>query len=100
MVDMNAPLYVYPAEVWDAKKCCKVAKHFARDGLGTKYPWPGYIGSHYGETRYNGGTVIDGEWYQGVFRPLPVVADGFTIIRMLSWGWRLIANEVTQSGKA
>jgi hypothetical protein len=91
MVNYDAELYVYPQEVWDAKQCEKAAKHRARDGLGTPYPFLGYIGSsQYGIERYNGGTIINDEWYQGVNRPLPKVAKGFELVLRPTWGWQII----------
>jgi len=89
-------IYDYPAEIWDAATCEKKAKHLAKDGMGTKYPFRGYIGSSasvpaaYGVTRYNGGTVIDGAWYDGINRPLPTLATGFEIVVVPSWGWRIV----------
>jgi hypothetical protein len=95
-VNRNAPLYQYPQEVWDEKTCERKAKHTAKDGLGTKYPFKGYIGSTasvppaYGPHYWNGGnTYPDGNWYQGHNTPLPKVADGYEIIHILSWGWRI-----------
>jgi hypothetical protein len=85
--------YHYAPEVWDAATCSRIANRTARDGFGTKYPFKGYIGSAqtgYGVQCRNGGVVIDGEWYPGYVKPLPVVADGFGIIHVLSWGWRLV----------
>jgi hypothetical protein len=48
-----------PAEQWDAAKCERMARRIAKDGMGTPYPFRGYIGSSatvggYGKTRYNG----------------------------------------------
>jgi hypothetical protein len=89
-------IYNYPAEIWDAKTCEKKAKHLATDGLGTKYPFRGYIGSSasrptaYGTETYNGGIVINNEWYNGTNRPLPIVANGFKIVVVPTWGWRIV----------
>lgn len=81
---------VHDAEVWDAKKCEKAAKHTAKDGLGTKYPFKGYIGGQqYGKHRYNGGCVRNDEWYDGEICPLPQVAEGFEIIHIPTWGYRI-----------
>lgn len=96
MTDYNAPLYQNKAETWDAKTCEKKAKHVAKDGLGTPYPFKGYIGSStsippkYGAIRYNGGCVREGEWYQGEFFPLPNVAEGFVIQHVPNWGYRIV----------
>lgn len=93
-VDYNAPLYQHEPEVWDEKKCAKAAKHWARDGMGTKYPWPGYIGcttsGQYGTHRYNGGTTINGEWWQGEVKPLPIVHEKYEIIEVPTWGYRIV----------
>lgn len=89
-------LFQYPAEVWDAKTCAQKAKHLAKDGLGTPYPFRGYLGSSacrpstYGTEIYNGGCVHGDEWYNGENRPLPVVAKGFKIVVVPTWGWRIV----------
>lgn len=90
MVDFSLPLYEYAAPVWDEKKANSFAKKRERDYFGTPDPFPGYLKGWNVETRYNGGTVIEGEWYQGIRRPLPKVPDGFKWIQVISWGWRLI----------
>lgn len=92
MVDYNAPLYQHPQETWDAKKCEKLAKRLCRDGCGTPYPWKGYLPElqNNGITRYNGGTVIADKWWQGEERQLPIVAEGFEIIHVSTWGYRII----------
>lgn len=85
--------YVHQQEVWDRDKCLKASRRIATDGMGTPYPFPGYIGSHqtgYGKQRYNGGCVRDGKWYCGEEKPLPKVADGFKIITVVSWGFRIV----------
>jgi hypothetical protein len=90
---MKSTYYQYRPEVWDAKTCAKKAKHLATDGLGTPYGFLGYIGSHYGQHTYNGGTIINGEWYQGENKPLPEVAPGFQIVRKPTWGWQIVRLE-------
>lgn len=47
----------------------------------------------YGITRYNGGTEVDGKWYQGIERPLPQVAEGYEIVVKPTWGWQIIKKE-------
>lgn len=84
--------YQNTPQVWDAKKCNRMARRTARDGLGTPYPFKGYIGSHYGRVRYNGGCLRDGQLYDGEEFPLPIIADGFSIIRIRTWGWQIIKN--------
>jgi len=90
--------YIHPRETWDEEKCKKIAKRVARDGMGTKMHFPGYIGSciapyGWGKTRYNGGCVRDGEWYDGEIRRLPRVAKGFKIVKRPTWGYQLVKVE-------
>lgn len=94
MIDYNAPLYQFPQETWDAAKCEKMAK--AKSQLA---PFKGYLGSSasippaFGVIRYNGGCIRprdNGEWYQGENRPFPIVAEGYEIIHVTSWGWRIV----------
>lgn len=92
-------IYQHKPEVWDAATCEKKAKHRAKDGMGTPYPFRGYIGSSacrpstFGTERYNGGIVINGEWYQGEHRPFPILAKGFEIVVVPSWGWRIVKKD-------
>jgi hypothetical protein len=96
MIDYNAALFEFPQEIWDAKKCKKLANYTAKDGMGTKHPRKGYLGSSasippaFGTIRYNGGCIHDGVWYQGENRPLPKIADGYEIIVISSWGWYIV----------
>ncbi len=91
-------IYNYPAEIWNAAICQKKAKHLAKDGMGTKYPFRGYIGSSasrpsaYGTEIYNGGCIHGNEWYNGENRPLPTLATGFKIVVVPSWGWRIVKS--------
>ena len=88
--------YIHPREVWDANRCEKVVKHVAKDGLGTPYPWGGYVGDFrsgmggYGRIRFNGGCIHEDQWFDGDIRPLPKVAKGFKIISIPAWGYRII----------
>lgn len=94
MVDYNAPLFQHPQETWDAKKCEKLAKKKSSNA-----PFKGYLGSSasippaFGEIRYNGGCIRNEEWYQGENRPLPLVADGYEIIFVSTWGWRIVKKK-------
>lgn len=95
MVNYSLPLFQNVAALWDTVKCEKMVKHTACDGLGTRYPFKGYIGSHYGPVRYNGGCVKTDEkgkeeWFQGEYFPLPIIAKGFKIIHVPTWGFRII----------
>lgn len=97
MTDYEAPLFQNTPETWDAAKCEKLAKRYARDGMGTKYPFKGYIGESYGNIRYNGGCIRTDDkgnrkWFQGETRPFPIVAAGFKIVPAGgSWcGYRII----------
>lgn len=90
MVNYNLPLYQNKPEKWNQKKCEQSAKHIASDGLGTKYPFKGYIGNHYGEIRYNGGTIKENEWWQGENRPLPIVHPDFKLTYRPTWGWQIV----------
>lgn len=88
--------YQHPQENWDAKKCERLAKRTAKDGMGTKQSRKGYIGSSasippaFGPVRYNGGCVRNDVWYQGENRPLPIVAKGYKIIEIPTWGWYIV----------
>jgi len=92
---MSDAYFVHPQEVWDLSTCEKKAKYTAKDGLGTPYPFKGYIGSEtsippaFGKIRYNGGCVHNGQWYEGEIRPLPSVAPGYEIVRVPRWGWQI-----------
>jgi len=85
MVDYNAPLYQHAPEVWDEKTCAKKAKSVAKDGHGTQYPFKGKIGSHYGEKRFNGGCIRNGEWWQGENYPFPQIPDTYEIVPVQYW---------------
>lgn len=85
--------YMNTPQEWDYKQCLKIANKTARDGLGTPYPWKGYIGSHFGGVRYNGGCVKGDKWYRGEHFPLPLIDPAFEIIHVPTWGYRLIKKE-------
>jgi len=82
--------YPRPAEVWSAAKCEKVANTTASDGLGTPYSFKGYLGVNYGKHRYNGGIVYGNEWWPGENRPLPILAKGYRVVVISTWGYRLV----------
>lgn len=82
--------YRYPVEIWDEKRCKKEANYTASDGMGTKYPFKGYLGQYgFGSERYNGCAMIDGELYSHVIKPLPVIHEDYVIVYVLSWGYRI-----------
>lgn len=89
-------IYVHKQETWDAAKCAKMARRIVKDGLGTPYPFKGYIDSDTGPypigvtIRLNGGCVHDGTWYEAEMYPLPQVAEGFEIVHVPRWGWRIV----------
>lgn len=92
--------YICPREEWDKEQCKKIAARVVKDGLGTPYPWPGYIGSTtatggcaYGITRFNGGIQRGDKWYAGQIRELPKIAAGFEIVHIPTWGYRLKRKE-------
>lgn len=86
-MDNNVVLFQNKQETWDEKTCIKKAKHIHKDGLGTPYPFLGYIGSNFGEIRYNGGCIRENEWYQGENFPFPVIHKDFEIFVICSWGY-------------
>lgn len=83
--------YQHPREVWDAKKCAKMAKK--------RYFTLGHY-AHGTRVRYNGGTVVpwngpeeEQKWYPGEQWPLPEVAEGYVLVRVPTWGYKLIRIE-------
>ena len=83
----NHEIYSYPPEQWSEAKCARLAKSHYADSYGTRMQRAGYIGCDFGETRYNGGTVIEGKWYAGITRPLPDVPDTVEIYHVSTWGY-------------
>jgi hypothetical protein len=84
--------YTHPQETWNEAECAKRARHALADHWGNKPP-KGIIASNassypqYGQTiRFNGGTVINGEWYQAESRPLPVIPASYEFSKLSSWG--------------
>ena len=96
---INKGMYWTPKpEVWDAKKCAKIAKRRSKDGYGTRHPYPGFIEADsapygYGKRSFNGGIVRDNEWWEGTNVPLPVVPPEYVFIHRLSWGMYLIRRD-------
>ena len=86
-------LFTHPQETWSEAECAKRAKKINRDGLGTVGGPRGLINCDsasypsYGQTRrYNGGTVINGQWYAGESVPLPIIPDSYRFRTVCSWG--------------
>lgn len=84
--------YTYPQETWDESECVRRARYAPADFWGNKPP-KGIIASSassypmYGQTiSFNGGTVIDGEWYKSVHKPLPIIPDTYEFYKLVSWG--------------
>lgn len=84
--------YTHPQETWGEKECLKHSKSAPADFWGNKPP-KGIIARsassypEYGQTiRFNGGRVIDGEWYEAESRPLPIIPDSFEFAKLCSWG--------------
>lgn len=92
-------VFKYPRETWSVEQCNKMVRYTASDGMGTKYPFKGYIGSSasrpaaYGVEKYNGGIVIDNEFYDATLREFPILPNGFEIVAVSSWGWRIVLSE-------
>lgn len=85
--------YYHEPEVWDKKTCAEKARYKG------DYPFTGYIGSttsgsrynFYGFANWNGGCSVDGKYYRkGEYFPLPHVADGYDIIKVPTWGYRIV----------
>lgn len=87
---MSEEYYRNPQEVWCAAKCRKMANRTTTDGLGTPYPFKGYLHPPsplgWGKIKYNGGCTRDGKWWQGEIFPIPQVADGYEIVHRPTWG--------------
>ena len=84
--------FTHPRETWDEKECLKRSKSAPADFWGNCPP-KGIIASsassypEYDQTiRFNGGRVINGEWYEKECRPLPVIPDSFEFVKLVSWG--------------
>jgi hypothetical protein len=88
-------LFVFPREAWDEAECARRARHAPADAFGNKPPkglvnstgstWPGY-----GQTvRFNGGTIVGGELYRGVSKPLPEIPDSYEFVKWATWGTRI-----------
>lgn len=84
-------LFEYEQEVLSYKDCVRINRSVFKDGLGTPGPRAliqnfGSAVSYYGTQRFNGGTVIDGKWYEGYHRPWPKLPDGWRFESHPAWG--------------
>jgi len=93
--------YTHPQETWDEKECAKRARYAPKDHWGNRPP-KGIIANsgssypQYGQTqRYNGGKVIDGEWYEAESVPLPIIPDSYEIVSLVSWGRIIRKKQLT-----
>jgi hypothetical protein len=91
-------IYSYPREKWDDNKCKQFESR--KDGM---IPFPGEIhcsGSvcSVGHTQlYNGGIIIEGKHYSGVFKPLPEISHNYRWVSKISWG--IFLRNVNNLGK-
>jgi len=86
------PLYTFPRETWDAKKCWRKARYAPKDAWGNRPP-KGIIASNassypqYGQTiKYNGGIYIEGVLYKAVHKPLPYIPACYEFYQLPGWG--------------
>lgn len=85
-------IYSYPQETWNEQYCKKQSNYAHKDAFGNKSPKGiiAYCGStyaQYGQTiTFNGGTIIDDEWYNAVHRPLPLIHEDYEFYNMSGWG--------------
>ena len=81
--------------VWGEAECANRAAHVAKDAMGKPFPHPGSLKGPYGAVPHSNGTIVGGEWYKGTYHPLPKLAEGYEIIYLPTWGYRLIKQEET-----
>ena len=86
-------VYQHQQEIWNYNKCLKHSKKFVKDSYGTKCHYAGAMDASYTRSIYNGGTVIDNEWYDGENYPLPALHKDFEYEYINSWGIRLKLKE-------
>lgn len=85
-------MYTHPQEIWSLQECQRRANYAPKDAWGNRQP-KGIIASNastraqYGQAlNYNGGTVIDNQWYAGEYRPLPQIPPEFEFVSLPGWG--------------
>lgn len=93
-----------PRETWDKKKCERVARSRFRDGLGTIGGPRGYVSCSiypaWGTIRFNGGCVVEGEWYEGWDTPFPKLAPGFVWTHVCTWGYVVMKESELEEREA
>lgn len=84
--------FTKPQETWTAKECAKRAKSAPANHFGDCPPRGIIAGSsstypQYGQTmRFNGGTVVNNEWFEAVSVPLPIIPNSYEFANLVSWG--------------
>lgn len=82
----------YPQVYWDASECNKVVRRRGSDGYGNTHPYPGQVQDssaavkQYGLQLFNGGTIIEGTWFKGYFRPFPRLHKDYEYCYITEWG--------------
>ena len=74
----HAEFFQHPVETWDTKKCLKMSRRTATDGMGTPYGFKGAVPELPKTQRFNGGCCRNGVWYPGEEFQLPILAAGFS----------------------
>jgi hypothetical protein len=87
-----------PQETWSVAECEKARKYAPADHWGNRPPKGIIQGSadarpRYGRQRFNGGIIIDGEWYDGTDNPYPIVPDPYVLAWLTSWGMIITTKE-------
>lgn len=90
-MEVNQETFRHAPETWSTAECERISKRVWKDGLGTPYPFPGYIPGPFGPQRsYNGPIERNGELWKAEYYPFPEIPSQFRIIAALSWGYRLV----------
>lgn len=91
-------IYQHPQETWDEKTCARLAKRRWRDGMGTQMRTPGYLGCNQPYSEHSFGLLgqrqfINGESYEDEFFPFPILAPGYEIKWVVTWGWFIVKTK-------
>lgn len=89
MINYSEPLFHKPIAIWDEKKCARLSNKVVKDGLGTPYPFRGFLGNCFGQFYYNGGCIREGKWYQGELIHHPNIPANYEFFYEYTWGWRI-----------